>query len=352
LESLLLLESLPGVGLRGLRALVEEAGTAQAVLREPALLASRGGRACVAAARDPEFQAAARRAVDDAERLGMETIGFSDPGYPAKLLQLADPPPVLFLRGRAELLTSSGVTLVGARKATARARDVARRLGAAVARTGTPVVSGLALGIDGAAHLGALDVGGPTVAVLGRGADRAYPSSHARLFRRIVETGLVVSEFPPFTPALPHHFPRRNRILAALCSALVVVEAGARSGALISVDHALDLGVDVWAVPGPIEEPACAGSNLMLADGARPLVSVDAFVSALFGAADAPIPVRGEPEGPSGHLLAALAGGGRSVDELARMTGLEPARVLALCTALELDGRVSRLPGARYRQAG
>ena len=131
-----------------------------------------------------------------------------------------------------------------------------------------------------------------------------------------------------------------------------MVEAAARSGALISVDHALDLGVDVWAVPGPIEEPACAGSNLMLADGAQPLVSVDAFVSALFGAPGPAALPRGEPEGPSGPLLAALEGGVRSVDELARMTGLAPARVLVLCSALELDGRVARLPGARYRRAG
>jgi len=204
--------------------------------------------------------------------------------------------------------------------------------------------------VDGAAHRGALDAGGPTVAVLGCGADRPYPLTHRGLFREILASGLVVSEFAPGTPVLPHHFPRRNRILAALSHTLVVVEAGERSGALISVDHALDLGVDVWAVPGPIEEPACAGSNALLADGARPLVSVDAFAATVFGVAEAPrAPAARGPEAP---VLEALAGGGLGADEVARATGIPVGRVLALLASLELQGRVVRLPGMRFRKAG
>ena len=148
-------------------------------------------------------------------------------------------------------------------------------------------------------------------------------------------------------------FPRRNRILAALSRALVVVEAGERSGALISVDHALDLGVEVWAVPGPVDEPACFGSNGLLADGARALVSVSRFVEAVLG----PVPASQEaapegPPGPEGHLWSALGAGTLSADELVRATGLPSGRVLALLSGMELAGRVRRLPGTRFRRAG
>lgn len=349
-ESLLILEALPGVGLRRLRDLVHAAGSAAAALSDRRLLEEHAGPASAAAARAEEPRRGVLIALDRADRLGMRTLHFGQDGYPRALLHLADPPPVLFLRGNAELLGTPGVGVVGARRSTERARSVAFRLGAAIAGAGTPVVSGLALGVDGAAHGGALEAGGPTVAVLGNGADRAYPSSHGALFRRILDEGLVVSEFLPGTPALPHHFPRRNRILAALCRALVVVEAGERSGALISVDHALDLGVEVWAVPGPIEEPACAGSNGLLADGARPLLSVRGFVEAVLGERDAPAepPIRG----PEADVWQALSTVSLSADEVARATGLPAGRVLALLTALELGGRVRRLPGMRFRRAG
>ena len=350
LEALLILEALPRVGLRRLRALVHAAGSAVAALSDQRLLEEHAGPAAAAAARAEEPRRGVLIALDRADRMGMRTLQLGQDGYPGALQHLADPPPVLFLRGNADLLETPGVGVVGARRSTERARSVAFRLGAAVAGAGTPVVSGLALGVDGAAHEGALAAGGPTVAVLGNGADRAYPSSHGTLFRRILDEGLVVSEFLQGTPALPHHFPRRNRILAALCRALVVVEAGERSGALISVDHALDLGVDVWAVPGPIEEPACAGSNGLLADGARPLVSVRAFVQVVLGELDAPA----EPtlQGPEADVWKALSTVSLSADEVARATRLPAGRVLALLSALELGGRVRRLPGMRFRRAG
>ena len=353
LEALLVLEALPGVGPRGVRVLVETAGSAAAALADTPLVRVKAGPAAAAAARTEEPRRGVLRSLERADRLGMDTRLFHEPGYPSRLLQLPDPPPVLFLRGRAELLGSLGVAVVGSRKATARGRSAARRLGAAVAGRGTSVVSGMALGVDGAAHEGAIEARGPTVAVLGSGADRAYPAAHRALFRRIVAEGLVVTEFLPGTRALPYHFPRRNRILAALARALVVVEAGARSGALISVDHALDLGVDVWAVPGPFEEPACAGSNALLADGARPLVSVAAFLEAILGP-DAPEAEVARPplEGAEEDVWAALALGDVSADEVVRETGLASGRVLALLAALELRGHVRRLPGLRFRRAG
>jgi DNA processing protein len=257
---------------------------------------------------------------------------------------------------------------------------VAERLGAALARAGLTVTSGLALGIDAAAHRGALSAGGDTVAVLGTGADRAYPRANARLFGRIVREGLVVSEFLPGTLALPHHFPRRNRILAALGTATVVVEAGARSGSLITVDHALDLGREVWVVPGPIERPTCAGSNALLLEGARPVLSVAHLVSELAprsagpgsasGGAGAAVvapqvpiaapsgPVPAPPDasersvdGRDAAVLAALAEGALSGDEVAERTGLPVHEALTRLTALELSGAVRRLPGMRYGSA-
>ncbi len=352
LEALLILDALPRMGPRAVREVVLAAGSARAALNRPDLVRQAAGEAA-AAALSGEAREGVLRALERADRLGMATVLFNEPSYPRPLLNLADPPPVLFLRGRAELLAQAGVAVVGSRKATARARSVAHALGAAVAGRGTPLVSGLALGVDGAAHEGALRAGGPTVAVLGCGADRVYPATHAALFRRILAEGLVVSEFLPGTEALPFHFPRRNRILAAFSRALVVVEAGERSGALISVDHALDLGVEVWAVPGPVDEPACLGSNALLADGARPLVSVPRFVEAVLGPAqEADGAPPGALPGPEGDVLAALGRGSLSADELVRVTGLSSGRTLALLSGLELAGRVRRLPGMRFRRAG
>jgi len=351
-EALLVLDALPGVGPATVRALVEAAGSATRALTMSSLLDRLGGVGTSAALSDPAITAAVRRSLQAADRLGIDTVLMGERGYPDRLLHLVDPPPVLFLRGRAELLDSPGVAIVGSRRSTARGRRAARRIGAAVARVGVPVVSGLALGVDGAAHEGALDAGGPTIAVLGRGADRAYPGSHAELFRRVVGQGLVVSEFPPGVPALPHHFPRRNRILAALCRTVVVVEAGARSGALITVEHALDLGLDVWAVPGPFGEAFCEGSNGLLADGARPLVTVNGFVRMALGVEPGQAGVPTSLSDEEIRLLEALAGSVRTADEVARGTGLEVGRTLALLAAMELRGEVVREPGMRFRRAG
>jgi DNA processing protein len=226
-------------------------------------------------------------------------------------------------------------------------------------------VSGLALGVDGAAHRGALRAGGTTVAVLGTGTDVVYPRTHGRLFRDIGRRGLLVSEFSPGTGAAPHHFPRRNRILAALSASTVVVEAGARSGALITVDHALDLGRDVWSVPGPIDHSACVGSNRLLAEGARPLVSIEHFVAtALDAPAGGAEPVPGPPicsaSSPGAppreallqaRVLAAVTREPRFVDDVAGRAEIPVETALALLTTLELFGEVERLPGMRFRRA-
>ena len=361
-RALLILDQLPGVGPRRIDALVRRFGSAVAALGAPAKELAHVAGADAAAGRADD---AHRRRVDEglalAARTGILVRCWEEPGYPERLRALHDPPPVLFLRGRPELLDHGGVAVVGARRATSRGRDLAGRLGGALGRVGVPVVSGLALGIDGEAHRGALDAGGDTLAVVGRGADAAYPPSHARLFRRIVERGLVVSEFLPGAPPLPHHFPRRNRIMAALSDRVVVVEAGARSGALITVEHALDLGKDVWAVPGPIDTRSCLGSNQLLAEGARPLVSLDRFAAEIRPAADdvaADPPTAGAAgpdewmgSEPERRLLASLADGPLHVDAVAVRADLPVPLALSLLVELELRGSVEQLPGLLFRAA-
>jgi DNA processing protein len=339
------------VGLAALKALVREFGSAEAALHAPrSRFREVSGAEAERARWDPAWGRVVDAGLAEAERLGIELRTWASRDYPAALLHLHDPPPVLFLRGRTDLLARPSVTVVGARHATARAREVAGRLGRDLARAGACVVSGLALGVDGAAHRGALDGGGGTIAVLGRGADAAYPPAHRKLFREILEQGLVVSEFLPGTPPLPYHFPRRNRILAGLSGAVVVVEAGAKSGSLITVDHALDLGIDVWAVPGPIDVPACVGSNRLLADGARPLVSVADFVREITGH-EGGGPVDAGAEGPAGELLGRLGEDTLNVDELALRAGLTVPYALTLLIELELAGHVRQLPGMRFRRA-
>ena len=351
LRALLVLDQIPGVGLKMLAALVARFGSGRASLAASMQAFSKiAGRAAALARGDAEIRERVRVALSDAERLNAPALTWSDPEYPGMLHNLADPPPVLFLRGRADLMSSPCITIVGARKATARARDFARRLASALARSGYTVVSGMALGIDACAHVGALEAGGGTIAVLGRGPDRAYPASHGRLFRDILEAGLVVSEFLPGTPAQPYHFPRRNRVLAALGEAVVVVEAARRSGSLITVEHALDLGIDVYAVPGPVEQPACEGSNALLADGARPLVSVERFLEELGVELCAPSE-RPRPGGAEGLLLVGLDRGPAHVEELAALVGLGVSEALAVLAELGVDGWVEQRPGLRFERA-
>ena len=351
-RALLVLDQLPGVGLAALKSLVRSFGSAAEALRAPRSSFRRvAGDEAEAARWDPSWGRVVDAGLAEGDRLGMELRTWTSPEYPAALHHLHDPPPVLFLRGRTELLDPPGVTVVGARRATARAREVAERLGRGLAQAGSSVVSGLALGVDAAAHRGALLGGGPTIAVLGRGADVPYPPAHRRLFREILEEGLVVSEFLPGTPPLPHHFPRRNRILAGLARAVVVVEAGAKSGSLITVDHALDLGIDVWSVPGPIDVTSCAGSNRLLADGARPLVSIGDFVREVTGVGGGATEAVATVDGPAGELLARLGEETMNVDELALLAGVTVPAALALLTELELTGLVRQLPGMRFRRA-
>ena len=351
-RALLRLDAMPDLGLRTILRLVEEFGSGRRALSAPASVFDQVcGRRLSGGRRDPALADRVDAGLQEAARFGMAVRSWRHPRYPEAFHHLADPPPVLFLRGDESLLSAPAVTIVGARRVTERGRDVAHRLGAALARADVTVVSGMALGVDGAAHRGALAAGGKTVAVLGRGADRAYPRSHTSLFKDILKTGLIMSEFLPGTPALPHHFPRRNRLLAGLGHTVVVVEAAKRSGSLITVEHALDLGLDVYAVPGPIEEPNCEGSNALLGDGALPLLSIQDFVG--------PFASQGTPSEPEpldldetqGRIYDGLQGQPLHVDVVAAQAGIPIPEALAVLAALEILGFVEQSPGLRFRRA-
>jgi DNA processing protein len=214
-------------------------------------------------------------ALEANDRIGSRLLVLGEIGYPAVLLDLRDPPPFLFALGSTATLEAPGIAIVGTRHASPTGERTAHRLGSALSRVGACVVSGMARGIDAAAHRGALDAGGPTVAVLGGGVDRPYPQSHRALYEAIRARGLVISEALPGSPPLPGAFPRRNRIIAALGRALLVIEAGDRSGALITADQALDMGRPIGVVPGSIDAPQCAGSNQLLREGAIIITSPD-----------------------------------------------------------------------------
>jgi DNA processing protein len=268
--------------------------------------------------------------------------------YPELLAAIHDPPPALWLRGDGDptLLGLPSVAIVGARACSSYGRSVARTLGRELASAGLVVVSGLARGIDGEAHRGALDGDGVTIAVLGCGIDRDYPSVHRELARRIVERGLVVSEYEPGVEPAPWRFPARNRIIAGLCGATVVVEARERSGALITADFALDDGREVMAVPGEITSAVSRGSNALLRIGATPATCADDVLEA-FGIAPA-APAEPRVEGVAAVVLDRLADAPASIDELARATGLAPGDVAGALIDLELGGRVSEADGV-YR---
>jgi DNA processing protein len=268
---------------------------------------------------------------------------------PELLQQIHDPPRSLFLRGAAdpEILARPAVAIVGARACSPYGAQVARMLGRELAAAGLVVVSGLARGIDGEAHRGAIDAGGLTVAVLGCGIDRDYPAAHSELARRICERGLVVSEYEPGVEPAPWRFPARNRIIAGLTAVTVIVEARERSGALITADFALEDGREVFAVPGEITSTLSTGTNRLLRQGATPLTTADDVLE-LFGLEASQRGRTSEVGASAAAVLERLGEGAASADELARTTGVEPGPLAAALAELELAGLASEADG-RYR---
>jgi DNA processing protein len=294
----------------------------------------------------------------EAARLGVDLVTSDEsmPGrYPARLAQIVDPPMALWRRGPASLdgggeFGDKTVAIVGSRAATPAGLIVARQLSGDLARLGYTIISGLALGIDGAAHEAALAVEGLTVAVLGCGIDIVYPRRHARLARAVATSGCLVSEFPPGTPPLPHHFPMRNRIISGLSRAVVVVEASERSGSLITAKLASDQGRDVLAVPGSVASGKYRGCHALIRDGARLVETVADVIEELEGISAATgVPPRATPAPFISDLEPIMAQGELyTLDDLAERTGRPTQQLLAELGYLEVEGRVGRTPGGRF----
>ena len=307
-----------------------------------AFFASETGTHLVRPPRGERWRAFERRFDERAylERLaaaGRRFLPRSSPDFPPLLRAIHDPPVGLFLRGGTapEMLSRSGVAIVGARACSGYGAAVARSLARELAAAGLVVVSGLARGVDAEAHRGALEASGSTVAVLGCGIDRDYPAAHAELARRVAEGGLIVSEYAPGVEPAPWRFPARNRVVAGLVAATIVVEARERSGALITADLALEEGREVFAVPGEITSALSAGTNALLKLGAAPLTAA-ADVLTSFG-------IEPEPaEGEASPLLGLLPA---SADELVRKTGLGADEVARALVGLEIEGRVASQEG-------
>ena len=276
---------------------------------------------------------------------GLRWLARSHADFPGLLRAIHDPPSGLFVRGRGDppLLARPAVAVVGARACSPYGAQVSRTLGRELTRAGLLVVSGLARGIDGEAHRGALEAGGPTVAVLGCGVDRDYPASHRTLAAAIADSGLIVSEYAPGVEPAPWRFPARNRIVAGLARATVVVEAREASGALITADLALEEGREVFAVPGEITSALSAGTNTLLRLGATPLTSSTDVLEALGVAA----PARAPPElsADAASVLAVLRDGAGGADQLARSTELGAGVLAAALAELELAGLVTHADG-------
>ena len=279
-------------------------------------------------------------------------VSLADPQYPQLLLDTVDPPPLLFAIGRLELLARTAVAVVGSRNATQQGIANAEAFAAALARAGATIVSGLALGIDAAAHRGALEGNSDaaTIAVVGTGVDVVYPASNRALTQRIRDSGLIISEFPLSTPALAHNFPRRNRVIAGLVRGVLVVEAALRSGSLITARLAAEAGRDVFAIPGSIHSPLAKGCHRLIRDGAK-LVESANDIAAELGLARREPATAGSAATPSSNELLQLMGHDPvDLDTLAQRTGRNAAGLAAELPELEMAQDVERLPGNRYQR--
>lgn len=266
----------------------------------------------------------------------IRSLTRSDPDYPAVFATIGEPPATLWVRGRVP--PEPGVAIVGTRRATRYGIELAREMGRAVASHGWWVVSGLARGIDGAAHRGCVEVGGPGVAVLGSGVDVWYPPEHRLLGEQLIEAGGgVVSEYPPGTTPRPHHFPARNRIISALAAVVVVIEAAVQGGALITARLAAEQGREVFAVPGDVSRPTSVGTNLLIRDGALPILGGGDLVEALSVVMGPP------PRSPDRSLAISdleIPMGGAPIDRVVELNGGDTATVLVALGRLEAEGRI------------
>ncbi len=345
----------PGIGRESARRLLGSCGSPEAVFAaRPVTLRELLGPALAAAlATEPERHAeqlASTEAWLDADATHhVLTLGVAD--FPALLLETADPPLLLYAQGRLDLLGAPALAIVGSRNPSAQGVDNARAFAEHLSHAGVSIVSGLALGIDGAAHEGGLAGRGSTIAVLGTGLDRIYPARHRALAHRIATDGLLLSEFELGMPPLQQNFPQRNRLIAGLSRGTLVVEAALPSGSLITARQALEAGREVFAIPGSIHSPQSRGCHALIKQGAKLVDSAADILGELNWAAPAAAATATEPA-QGDALLAALGHDPATLDALLARTGESAATVNARLLELELDGRVARLPGGLYQRRG
>ena len=283
------------------------------------------------------------------ESIRQSVIALSDPDYPALLREIIDPPLALHTVGNRSLLGSTSIAVVGSRRASPYGVNAARELTKELAAAGLTIVSGLARGIDAAAHEAALDTHAATIAILGTGIDVIYPRSNVRLFRRIEREGLILSEFAPGTPPMPENFPMRNRVISGLCAGTVIVEATSRSGSLITARMAAEQGREVFAVPGSIFSKGSEGTHRLIQYGAKLVHDAGDIFDELPGGLKRKREAAQEPGSPLGEVLAALSRDeGTHVDALAASLSSTSGAIAESLLQLELEGWIRALPGSRF----
>ncbi|PMZ96776.1 MULTISPECIES: DNA-processing protein DprA [unclassified Pseudomonas] len=352
LEARLRLHRLPDIGLRRFLTLIEAFGNASSALSAPASAWRALGlpAASIDARRSPEVRDGALAAMAWLERPGQHLLMWGGPGYPALLSEIDDPPPLLFVAGDPALLEHPQLAIVGSRRASPPALDTAAAFSHCLAQAGFTITSGLALGVDGAAHRAALKAGGQTIGVLGTGLQKLYPQRHRDLARAMLDSGsALVSEYPLDAGPLAGNFPRRNRIISGLSLGVLVVEASIASGSLITARLAAEQGREVYAIPGSIHHPGAKGCHQLIRDGALLVESVEQILDSLRGWQNLP----GAPVGKADHpLLALLHAAPHTSEGLAHSSGQPLAQVLASLTELELEGRVSNEAGRWFARSG
>lgn len=351
----LALSLIPGIGSVNLRRLVEYFGDPQAVWEAPAdLFLHIPGFA--KQQRDNLLTCRATINIEERWQIflasGMKMITLNHPAYPERLANIYNPPPVLFYFGKLRVMTGNVIAIIGSRRCSAYGRHVAERLAGELAEAGFTVVSGMARGIDTAAHKGAL-LSGHTVAVLGSGANVIYPPENKKLYREIIDRGAVISEFPPGTPPRAAHFPARNRLISGLSQAVLVIEAAEKSGALITVDAALEQGRDVYAVPGCITNVYSKGCHKLIQQGAK-LVAAAADILEDYGIAPIKEPAiinAGVTEITLDEqtILTHIGVTPMGFEHIIRHSGWDANRILSVLTGLEIKGLIESMPGQKYK---
>jgi DNA processing protein len=349
------LQLLPGVSARVLAGLLQALGGPEEVRGASRANLARlvPGELAAAIERGPEPVLLARTLSWIAEP-GHALVAWDDADYPRALLTISDPPPAFYYCGRRELLNRPAIAIVGSRNATPQGMENAESFAAALSASGFTIASGLALGIDAAAHRGGLSAAGSSIAVIGTGPDRIYPAANRDLGHRLAAEGGLLSEFPLGTPPLPANFPRRNRLLSGLSRGVLVVEATLASGSLITARFAAEQGREVFAIPGSIHSPFSKGSHRLIRDGAKlvetaqdVLEELGEVVSRKDDGVELPRP---EPADDAGRVLAALGHDPAGVDALSVRTGLPAEAISVALLELELSGRIAPVPGGLFHR--